>query len=57
MAALGEHGNLPSLDISYIDWTFFTGSEHADDTAEGGSLLKEWQEVDDESRTRIVNKA
>jgi hypothetical protein len=54
VAARGEYGNLPTLEVGRVDWAFFSASEYRDDTAEGCGILKKWQEVDDESSARIV---
>ena len=49
MAACGERRDLSGWEVARTDWTFFTGRECGDDTAEGRGLLEERQEVDDES--------
>lgn len=53
MTALGEHGDLPSLEVARVDGAFFPAGEDGDHTTEGAGLLEEGQEVDDESIARI----
>jgi hypothetical protein len=56
LAVLRLEGKLPALDVGHVDWPFSSGGEHGDDTAKGCSLLKEWQEVEDESIARIESQ-
>lgn len=53
MPALGEHGDLPGLEVARVDGAFFAAGEDGDHTTEGGGLLEEGQEVGDESVARI----
>jgi hypothetical protein len=54
VATLGEHRDLPSLEVARVDRAFLTTSEYGDNTTKGSGLLEEWQEVDDESSAGIV---
>ena len=56
VATLGEHRDLPSLEVARVDWAFFTTSEYGDDTAKAGGLLEGWQEIDDESSAGVVRQ-
>ena len=44
------------MEIGCDNWAFFSGREHADDTAKGGGFLEEWQKVNDESSARMHNQ-
>ena len=56
VAARGEQGDLPALEVGRVDGAFFAAREHADDAAEGGGLLYEGQEVDDKPGARMVGQ-
>ena len=56
MATLFHQGKLPTLHIGDVDRAFFGSSEYADDSTNGCSLLKEWQEIDNESSPRVENQ-
>jgi hypothetical protein len=53
VATLGEHRDLPSLEVARVNWALFAPSEYGDDATKGSGLLEEWQKVEDESSTAI----
>lgn len=56
VAALSEQLGIPPLKVVRVDRPFFAGGEDADDSAQAGSLVKEGQEVDDESGSRMEDQ-
>jgi len=43
------------MEVGSVDPALFAGAEYADDAAEGGGLLEEWQEVDNEAGAGVVD--
>ena len=46
-------GYCTALEVGEIDGTFFCACEDADDAAEAGGVLEEWEEVLNEANARV----
>lgn len=55
VAALGEQGYFPGLEVGSVEGPLFSAGKDADDATERSGALEEGEEVKDEAGTRVVH--